>query len=154
MTTLTNGDLADLLTVLLRNPDSGEMAEQAVFAQFCTDLAQVVCNYCGGDVEPAVALPQTSASYDLEDEFPRLYQMEVTPNESSPADGGVWNRIRQREVFAGNLTADGVFLRVEFVAPVGATIQQKDSAFLAALAQQVELDYLSIGMRHNPADKG
>ncbi len=51
----------------------------------------------------------------------------------------------QVEVFSGYLTLDGVQARVNFHAPVGASTPVKDAAFMAALAQQCEVEYLSMG---------
>ena len=49
------------------------------------------------------------------------------------------------EVFEGHLVVGGERLSVSFEAPVGATSAEKDSAFLSALAQQIEVNYLSMG---------
>lgn len=51
------------------------------------------------------------------------------------------------ECFAGFLKVQGVRLEIDFEVPVGASDTVKDAAFLAALAQQVDLDYLSFGER-------
>lgn len=55
------------------------------------------------------------------------------------------NVTRQYEVFKGHLDFEGVVLNVEFQAPVGSTVAEKDAAFMAALAQQADVNYLSIG---------
>lgn len=49
------------------------------------------------------------------------------------------------EAFQGYISIDGVRIDVEFEAPLGATEQEKDHAFVAALAQKAELNYLAIG---------
>ena len=52
---------------------------------------------------------------------------------------------REFEVFHGFINFDSDRVVVDFEAPLGATTQEKDSIFLAALAQKVELSYLAIG---------
>lgn len=59
----------------------------------------------------------------------------------------------QREVFTGYVTLDGHRIQVDFDVPVGADVQTKDAAFLAALGQVAELDYLSMGVIEAPATK-
>lgn len=59
----------------------------------------------------------------------------------------------QREVFTGYVTIDGHRTQVDFDVPVGADMQTKDAAFLAALGQIAELDYLSMGVIDTPATK-
>jgi hypothetical protein len=87
---ITNGALAALLTNLLTNPNSGEIDSMEGFEQFCTDLAEVVCNHCGGEVRMPAAC-QVSETGDT-DNFCTAYALDVEPNESSPEDGGIWNR--------------------------------------------------------------
>lgn len=58
------------------------------------------------------------------------------------------------EVFEGYLSYDGMRIDASFQAPIGASVEKKDAAFMAALAQQAELNYLSVGTtegRRNPA---
>lgn len=86
MEQINNGQLAAIVNNLLTNPFSGEVDNKEAFEQFCTDIAQVVCDYCGGKVV-------TPASYVLEaddEDWTTHYSMEIQPNESSPEDGGVW----------------------------------------------------------------
>lgn len=52
---------------------------------------------------------------------------------------------RTFEALQGYISFEGVRIDVEFEAPLGATEQEKDHAFLASLAQKVELNYLAIG---------
>lgn len=84
------------------------------------------------------------ASRDLPPDFNakelvgEIWAGQVTDEAKAEGDGPV-------DVFAGHLTIDGKVIDVEFQAPAGATQVEKDAAFLAALAQQVEIDYLSIG---------
>ena len=49
------------------------------------------------------------------------------------------------EMFEGYLSHDGLRIEASFQAPVGASVEMKDAAFMAALAQQAELNYLSVG---------
>ncbi|MDO5947968.1 hypothetical protein [Burkholderia cepacia] len=49
------------------------------------------------------------------------------------------------EAFEGYLAYEGIRIDVGFQAPAGATADQKDAAFLAELAQQAEINYLSVG---------
>ena len=49
------------------------------------------------------------------------------------------------EVFNGFISFEGVSIQADFRVPAGASLAEKDSAFLAALAQHVEFDYLPIG---------
>lgn len=49
------------------------------------------------------------------------------------------------EYFQGGFNANGVTLRAEFQVPVGASVAEKDAAFMAALAQQADINYVTIG---------
>lgn len=51
----------------------------------------------------------------------------------------------KNEVHQGHITFGGNTVFVEFDVPVTSTNEEKDSAFLSALAQQCEVNYLSIG---------
>lgn len=53
---------------------------------------------------------------------------------------------KQIEIFQGYLGLESTTLNVEFQAFVGATIAEKDAAFMAALAQQADVDYHSVGV--------
>ena len=52
---------------------------------------------------------------------------------------------RAQEAFAGHLAFDGVRIDVGFQAPCDATQAEKDAAFMGALAQHAEIDYLAVG---------
>lgn len=52
-------------------------------------------------------------------------------------------------VFKGYLQKDNMRIDVEFEAPVTATSGELDTAFLAALAQHVDFNYLAIGARNH-----
>jgi len=51
----------------------------------------------------------------------------------------------QTEVFTGYIQSEGVRIEVNFSVPVGASQEQKDVAFVNALAQVADVNYLSIG---------
>ena len=55
------------------------------------------------------------------------------------------NASREVECFAGYVTFEGTRIEIEFEVPAGATDTHKDAAFLAALAQRVELNYVCVG---------
>lgn len=58
--------------------------------------------------------------------------------------------LKQFEIFQGYFGLEGTTLNVEFAAPVGATVAEKDAAFMAALAQQADVDYYSVGVTERP----
>lgn len=187
---INNGQLAAILSHLLTDPFSGEIDDQEQFEQFCTDLANVVCNYCGSKVT-------TPASYAPEEsnlDWATHYVMEVNSNESTPDDGGIWantavrdkssaravvsnllavlhpgaiglihnehgedrgkeaedavldakmflGRGSAKKVLHGYFGHEGTALEAEFEVPLGATVAEKDAAFMAALAQQADIAY-------------
>lgn len=55
------------------------------------------------------------------------------------------------QVFQGYFGYEGTQLNVEFQAPVGATVAAKDAAFVAALAQQADIDYHAVGESDQPS---
>lgn len=86
---LTNGQLAAVLTHLLTKPFSGEIDDQGLFEEFCGKLVEVITDYCGGEIvtHPAYAPAPGCMRWD------QHYRMEVRSNESSPEDGGIWARV-------------------------------------------------------------
>ncbi|MBN3760912.1 hypothetical protein [Burkholderia sp. Ac-20365] len=75
--TVSPNRLADIVTMLLVNPDRiGELDTNDKHSEFQRAIAQVVCDFCGGDVEPAAG---------DEDET-----VTIRPNDSLPESGGVW----------------------------------------------------------------
>ena len=76
---LTPADLAKLVTALLTNPESvGDLDTDPKFTAFMTDIAETVCNHCGGEVRhPAEYLGD-------------VCYIGIHGNESLPPDGGVW----------------------------------------------------------------
>ncbi|KVP16889.1 hypothetical protein [Burkholderia ubonensis] len=72
-------DLATIVTQLLTKPESvGQLDTDAQFKSFMTDIAQVVCNHCGGEV-------RHEASF-LDD----VCYVGIHGNDSLPEDGGIW----------------------------------------------------------------
>lgn len=51
-------------------------------------------------------------------------------------------------VYAGYFRHESTALQIGFEVPASASKAELDSAYLAALAQQADLDYLEIGRRH------
>ena len=49
------------------------------------------------------------------------------------------------ELYSGYVLTDGQRIQVDFQVSVGASKAEKDSAFLDALAQHVQLDYCVLG---------
>lgn len=49
------------------------------------------------------------------------------------------------DVMQGRFCFEGIEIVADFQAPSDATVAEKDAAFLAALAQQAEVDFLTIG---------
>lgn len=146
---ITNSALAVLLTNLLSNPHSGELDSMEGFERFMNDLANVICDHCGGEVMKEASY----AGMTNDGEFGSAYLLEVEPNESSPEDGGIWNRSSAVQVLSGYFGYEGTILRADFQVPVGATLAEKDSAFLAALAQKVDFDYHAVGESNQPEDQ-
>lgn len=141
---ITNGQLAKIITILLTNPDSGEVDSMERFESFVNDLAQVVCDHCGGNVV-------SPAEHCSAHEFADSYALTIEPSESSP-ENGIWTSANKVQILSGHLGCDGIDLRAVFSVPVGATVDQKDAAFLAALAQQADIDYIQMGQMA-PADE-
>jgi len=82
---ITNAKLAAVMANILTNPFSGHLNSTEDFEQFCTAIAQVICNYCGGDVvEPAKYMPQEDSM-----QWGSHYQLAVGSNDF-PASLDVW----------------------------------------------------------------
>ncbi len=62
--------------------------------------------------------------------------------------------VSEMQVFRGYVTFDGVRIDVDFEASVGASSEQLDASFLAALAQKAEINYLAIGEYSTEAANG
>jgi hypothetical protein len=85
---VTNERLASIVGHLLTNPFSGEVDEQETFQKFLTAITQVVCDFCGGEITSPVAYVPEPGDMD----WGRHYRLGVKPNDSSPADGGIWHK--------------------------------------------------------------
>ncbi len=85
MITVTNGRLAEIVTDLLTNP--GSLSGQKAFEKFCTDIAKVVADYCGGNIAK-----ETSRRDEqwFQDDFSSHYSFEVVPTDPSSDELGVW----------------------------------------------------------------
>lgn len=76
---ISKEDLATLVGTLLTNPESiGQLEEHQQFASFMTDIAEVVCNHCGGEM------------ISTADDFAGEWLLGIIKNDSLPEDGGVW----------------------------------------------------------------
>jgi len=86
---LTNGMLASIVSEILTSPFSGEVEEQEKFERLFTDVARIVCDYCGGEVTtPAGYIPEADSM-----DWATQYRLEVQLNESSPQGGGLWANV-------------------------------------------------------------
>lgn len=99
---ITAAELAQVVTRLLTNPDgTGELSEFAAYQGFMTDIAQLVCDHCGGEIHhPADVLDD-------------IWYVGIHGNESLPESGGVWRDFdKEGELFSETskvaLAADGV----------------------------------------------
>ena len=72
-------ELAKIVTDLLTKPDvTGELDEAKTFSSFMTQIAQTVCDHCGGEVRvPASRLDDK-------------WYIGIFGNDSLPEDGGVF----------------------------------------------------------------
>jgi len=71
--------LAEMVSHLLINPESvGQLDEQGPYLKFVTAVAEVVCDFCGGEV--------SSDANQFEDEV----YVGIRGNDSLPDDGGIW----------------------------------------------------------------
>lgn len=77
---ITAAELAEVITKLLTQPDAvGELGEAKAYQDFMTDIAQVVCDHCGGEVRhPA-------------DPLDDVWYVGIHGNDSLPnSEGGIW----------------------------------------------------------------
>ena len=72
-------ELADIISKLLTNPEAaGELESSTAFAGFMTAIAEVVCDYCGGEVK------------DQADNSTGEFLVGIHGNDSLPEEGGIW----------------------------------------------------------------
>lgn len=80
--TITNAQLAAVVANLLTNPFSDHIDSQESFEGFITDIANVICDYCGGVVlHPARYAPAKDS-----DKWGDHYQVVIGSSESSSED--------------------------------------------------------------------
>lgn len=73
---ITPTELAEIVTRLLTDPNEIEEAE--MFAGFFTRTAELVCEFCGGEVARDA------------DMWVGNWLVGISRNESSPPNGGIW----------------------------------------------------------------
>lgn len=78
---ITAQELAEIAGKLLTNPEGcGELEDAQAYANFMTDIAQVICDYCGGEIRlPASVI-----------DGPNVWAVGIHGNDSLPDDGGIW----------------------------------------------------------------
>lgn len=76
---VTAAELAELVKRLLTDPSGvGELESTESFQEFMTDVAQVVCDHCGGTIQNPAAAVQG------------CWLVGIHGNDSLPEGGGVW----------------------------------------------------------------
>ena len=82
-------ELAEIVTKLLTTQDSvGELAEFSSYQSFMTQIAQAVCEHCGGEI--------LNKAEPLDD----VWYIGIHGNDSLPSTGGVWSPYdREGELF-------------------------------------------------------
>lgn len=90
-------ELAEIVTKLLTDPEgAGELSGHESYQAFMTDIAQVVCNHCGGEIHHPAS--------DLDD----IWYIGIHGNDSLPsAFGGIWREYdKEGELFEPDTAAD------------------------------------------------
>jgi len=77
---ITSKELAEIVTRLLTDTQTtGELDSQETFRAFMTDIAQVVCDHCGGEIHHSA------------DQLDDVWYIGIHGNDSLPnAFGGIW----------------------------------------------------------------
>ncbi|MBK3779905.1 hypothetical protein G3A43_06530 [Paraburkholderia aspalathi] len=75
---ISQQELAQIVTKLLTDPNSGELDEANKFAKFMTDIGQVVADHCGGEIKHEASTKEG------------VWYVGIRGNDSLPEDGGVW----------------------------------------------------------------
>lgn len=76
---ITPGELAEVAKKLLTNPtEAGELEHASSFAGFMTEITEVVCKFCGGEVKSQAG------------QLDGAWLVGVRGNESLPEGGGIW----------------------------------------------------------------
>lgn len=95
---ITARELSEILNNMLVGDDGPDSKES--FENFLKDIAEVVCNYAGGEVG--------NASYSSGDgEVPDAYMVSIHANDSLPTDGGVWKKYDPDVTFYNGEEFDG-----------------------------------------------
>lgn len=77
---LQAGELSQMVNVLL-NPEESWISSFEGFQSYMTDVADVICNHCGGQ----------TAGLAQRDQKTGTWTVRIAPNESLPDDGGIWS---------------------------------------------------------------
>ena len=76
---ISSAELAEIVKNLLTDTEStGELDSPSTFACFMTEIAEVVCKFCGGEVK------------NQADQFTGDWLVGVHGNDSLPEGGGIW----------------------------------------------------------------
>lgn len=76
---INNTELAEIITNLLTKPERvGELEDGSTFACFMTEIAEIVCKFCGGEVK------------NQADDFSGEFLVGIHGNDSLPEGGGIW----------------------------------------------------------------
>ena len=75
---IKSAELAEIVKRLLTEPEVGELDTLASYQGFTTEIAQVVCDYCGGEI-------RNTASF-MDD----TCYIGIHGNDSLPETGGIW----------------------------------------------------------------
>jgi len=85
---ISANELAAIVTCLLTDTQAtGELDDRRCFQWFMTDIAQVVCDYCGGEVCHSATLCDGD------------WYIGVHSNDSLPDTGGIWKEYDAEGVF-------------------------------------------------------
>lgn len=90
-------ELAEIVTKLLTDPEgAGELSGHESYQGFMTDIAQVVCDHCGGEIHYPAS--------DLDD----IWYIGIHGNDSLPGvEGGIWSEYdKEGELFEPDTAAD------------------------------------------------
>ncbi len=119
---ISNRELATIVARLLIKPDSiGQLDSQKKHLAFMTDIAQVVCDHCGGEIHyPA-------------DAFTGEPLIGIHGNDSLPADGGIWKTYDRDGSLFPEMETD--FFAVAFLAK---SIVVSDADFAGGI-QEIQL---------------
>ena len=79
-TSISPAQLERLASKLVTAPEAiGELDTADKYAEFLNDLAQVICDHCGGEI--------------IHEATAQSYQVTIGRNDSLPDDGGVWSQL-------------------------------------------------------------